>query len=131
MWPSESLLRLLTVCTIAMIYFLRRAELNDQLKSLMRLFPRSEQSMRMDLTLWLLMSACLYALVRTLRLRLMKIYERRETNLEEMQMYLNLQQPEPDPLPGMDADKLAALIEKRKQMQSQSVSDANASQDSE
>lgn len=123
MWPTEALLRLLIICTLAMIYFVQRVELNDQLKDLMKVLPLTEQSTRMDLPLWLLLGACCFAMARTLRLRMMKIFEDAQTNLDEMQAYVHMQQPEPEALPGMDADKLASVIEKRKRWESKNAGD--------
>lgn len=122
MWPSESLLRVLIIVTMSLIYFLRRAQWEDQLRSLIKLHARHKQSMRVHATLWLLLSICFFLVLRTVRVRLMQIHERREINLEVMQLYLNMQQTEPQPMPGMDGAKWDELIQKYTQLKRESNS---------
>lgn len=128
MWPSETLLRVLIICTMSCIYLLRRAQWEDQLKSLMSLQPKLSQSRRVQVTLWLLLSICFFLVLRTFRVHFMQIYNRRESNMEEMEIYLNLQHTEPMPMPGIDAAKWAARIEQHKPLKIASTSaDANES----
>lgn len=127
MWPSASFWRLMSFIIILLIYIIRKAQWEEQLKTLIKLLPVLHQTRRMDLTLWLLVSACFCCLLRTIRLHLMKICERRASNLEEMELYLNQQQTEPGPLSGTDAAEWDALIEKRMGFKIERIGDVNQS----
>lgn len=90
MWPTAPLLRLLVILTTLLIYLRRQTQLEQFFETAMNPLAVTKP-IRMDLTLWLLLGTCCFALIRTARLHQMKQWLQDMFNLKQFTIFLGIQ----------------------------------------